>query len=180
MIHPNMATTLGFVMTDAAIDCASICGEMLTRATHIQLQLADGGWRHVDQRHGRAAGERSLGRAAGSQRAAIVGNAITRVMESLAEQIAADGEGAQEADRHSGVRLQDGDDARQVARAIANSPLVKTAIAGSDPNWGRILSAAGYSGVAFDPRASISICRASWSAAAGWPVNFDEDELKQS
>ena len=67
---------------------------------------------------------------------------------------------------------------RQIARAIANSPLVKTAIAGSDPNWGRILCAAGYAGVAFDPRKAdidmqgMAVCR------GGSPPIFREAELK--
>ena len=72
-------------------------------------------------------------------------------MEHLAEQIAADGEGARKlvVIRTTGFRTVK--EALRIARAVANSPLVKTAIAGSDPNWGRILAAAGYSGVVFDP-----------------------------
>jgi len=68
--------------------------------------------------------------------------------------------------------------AEKIARAIANSPLVKTAIAGSDPNWGRILCAAGYAGVAFDPRKvdidmqGIPVCR------GGLAADFFEDALK--
>ena len=70
--------------------------------------------------------------------------------------IAHDGEGAKHlvTIRIRGAR-NDGD-ARRLGRAIANSPLVKTAVAGCDPNWGRILAAAGYSGVEFDP-AKVSI-----------------------
>jgi len=64
------------------------------------------------------------------------------------------------------------DAAARLARAIANSPLVKTAIAGSDPNWGRVLSAAGNAGVVFDPAKPISGCKASLSAAAAWPRHF--------
>jgi glutamate N-acetyltransferase/amino-acid N-acetyltransferase len=71
------------------------------------------------------------------------------------------------------------EDARRIARAIANSPLVKTAIAGSDPNWGRILAAAGYSGVMFDPAEidiylqRVLVCR------RGLAADFDESALKQ-
>ena len=67
----------------------------------------------------------------------------------------------------------------RIARAIANSPLVKTAIAGSDPNWGRIISAAGNAGVAFDPAKvdidmqGLAVCR------AGLAADFSEQELKQ-
>jgi len=69
--------------------------------------------------------------------------------------------------------------AAKIARSIANSPLVKTAIAGSDPNWGRIIAAAGYSGVKFDPRKTdidmqgMAVCR------AGLAANFSEDALKK-
>ena len=77
--------------------------------------------------------------------------AITDVMESLAQQIARDGEGARKFVTIVVTGAADDDGAARIARGIANSPLVKTAIAGSDPNWGRILSAAGNAGVAFDP-----------------------------
>jgi len=69
--------------------------------------------------------------------------------------------------------------AEKIARSIANSPLVKTAIAGSDPNWGRILSAAGNAGVAFDPRKAdidmqgVAVCR------GGLAADFSEEALKK-
>ena len=71
------------------------------------------------------------------------------------------------------------DDARRIARSIANSPLVQTAIAGSDPNWGRILAVAGYSGVDFNPSdidiqlQGVPVCR------RGLAADFSEAELKQ-
>src|SRR5204862_6880791 len=70
------------------------------------------------------------------------------------------------------------DAAARIGRGIANSPLVKTAVAGSDPNWGRILSAAGNAGVAFDPAKvdiemqSVTVCR------GGLAARFSESELK--
>jgi glutamate N-acetyltransferase/amino-acid N-acetyltransferase len=73
---------------------------------------------------------------------------------------------------------RDSESAARIARAIANSPLVKTAIAGSDPNWGRILSAAGNAGVAFDPAKTdihmqgVAVCR------GGLAAPFSEQELK--
>ncbi len=100
-------------------------------------------------------------------------------MESLAEQIAADGEGARKliVIRTNGFRTND--QARRVARSVANSPLVKTAIAGNDPNWGRILAAAGYSGVPFNPSdididlQGVPVCR------SGLAADFNEADLKQ-
>jgi glutamate N-acetyltransferase/amino-acid N-acetyltransferase len=73
------------------------------------------------------------------------------VMEDLAEKIARDGEGARKLITIHVRGTRTDEDATRIARAIANSPLVKTAVAGSDPNWGRVLSAAGNSGVEFDP-----------------------------
>ncbi len=100
-------------------------------------------------------------------------------MESLAKQIAADGEGARKliVVRASGFRTVE--EARKIARAIANSPLVKTAIGGNDANWGRILAAAGYAGVAFAPcdinihLQDVLVCR------AGLAAEFDERQLQQ-
>jgi len=100
------------------------------------------------------------------------------VLANLAEQVARDGEGARKfvTITVSGTPTNDG--AARIARSIANSPLVKTAIAGSDPNWGRVLSAAGNAGVAFDPRTTdihmqgVAVCR------GGLAAPFDESELK--
>jgi glutamate N-acetyltransferase/amino-acid N-acetyltransferase len=100
-------------------------------------------------------------------------------MESLAKQIASDGEGARKLITITARGFKSKDDARRVARSIANSPLVKTAIAGSDPNWGRILAAAGYSGVNFNPfdidiqLQGVPVCR------RGLAADFSEAELKQ-
>ena len=79
-------------------------------------------------------------------------DALTEVLESLARQIVEDGEGAKKLVTIDMEGATSERAAEKIARSIANSPLVKTAIAGSDPNWGRILSAAGNAGVAFDPR----------------------------
>ncbi len=178
MIHPNMATTLGFVMTDAAIDpkplrqmlvsatnrtynCLSVDGDMSTN--DIVVLLASG-----------ASGVKPSGK-----QCDILQFATTQVMESLARQIAADGEGARKLIIIDALGFKNVDDARKVARSVANSPLVKTAIAGSDPNWGRILAAAGYSGVLFDPGnidiylQGLQVCR------GGLAVDFGEAHLKE-
>jgi len=108
-----------------------------------------------------------------------VEGAITEVMESLAQQIARDGEGAQKFVTIEVTGAPSDAAAARMARAIANSPLVKTAIAGSDPNWGRILSAAGNAGVAFDPGKTdihmqgVPVCR------GGLAAPFSEEELKK-
>ncbi|MCC6265337.1 MAG: bifunctional glutamate N-acetyltransferase/amino-acid acetyltransferase ArgJ [Bryobacterales bacterium] len=155
MIHPNMATTLSFVMTDAGLPaaslkrllregadqsyhCMSIDGDTSTNDT--LLLMANG-----------ASGVKVAKDDEGAFR-----KALFSLLRDLARMIAHDGEGAKHliTIRIRGAR-NDGD-ARRLGRAIANSPLVKTAVAGCDPNWGRILAAAGYSGVEFNP-AKVSI-----------------------
>ena len=108
----------------------------------------------------------------------MVEAAITDVMESLAQQIARDGEGARKFVTIVISGAPDNEAAARIARGIANSPLVKTAIAGSDPNWGRVLSAAGNAGVAFDPSKTdihmqgVAVCK------GGLAAPFSEQELK--
>jgi glutamate N-acetyltransferase / amino-acid N-acetyltransferase len=177
MIHPNMATTLGFVLTDAVVP-SRVLQRILTVGTERSYNSlsVDGDMSTNDAVALLANGASKV--KIEKREVVTFTEAVARVMESLAEQIAADGEGARKliVIRTAGFRTEA--DARQVARSIANSPLVKTAIAGSDPNWGRILAAAGYSGVPFDPRrVSVSlqgvlVCR------AGLAVEMDEAGLK--
>jgi glutamate N-acetyltransferase/amino-acid N-acetyltransferase len=178
MIHPHMATTLAFVVTDAAIAPAelqralrqavalsynrlSVDGDMSTNDT--LLVLANG-----------ASGVKITA----SNRAQFQ-RALNEVCQSLARQIARDGEGAKKfiEIRVEGARSTQ--DAVRIARAIANSNLTKTAIAGSDPNWGRILCAAGYAGAIFDPSKTdiwlqgVPVCR------RGLAADYDELALSQ-
>jgi glutamate N-acetyltransferase/amino-acid N-acetyltransferase len=108
-----------------------------------------------------------------------VEEAIAGVMESLAQAIARDGEGARKfiAIVVSGTSNNDG--AVRMARAIANSTLVKTAVAGSDPNWGRILSAAGNAGVVFDPSRTDVYLQGVMVCRGGLAAPFSEPELKR-
>jgi len=79
-------------------------------------------------------------------------NALREVCQSLAEQIVSDGEGVKHVIRLFVEQAKNRKQALKVARAVAHSALVKTAWAGGDPNWGRILAAAGYSGAAINPK----------------------------
>lgn len=179
MIHPNMATTLGFVMTDALV-APVVLRRILVSATQSSYNSlsVDGDMSTNDMVVVMANGASGAAKPNDKERE-LLEKAITRVMENLAEQIAADGEGARKLIiiRVNGFRSLE--DARSAARAIANSPLVKTAIAGSDPNWGRILSAAGYAGVIFDPDdvdiylQGVQVCR------KGLAAGYDEAALKQ-
>jgi glutamate N-acetyltransferase/amino-acid N-acetyltransferase len=151
MIGPKLATMLGLIVTDAAItpedaqrlifqacdlsfNCVSVDGHMSTNDT--VLLLANG-----------AAGEEPLT----GKNLETFETALMNTCDTLAREIADDGEGATHVISIEITGAENREDARRVARAIADSPLVKTAIAGADPNWGRIVSAAGYAGVAFDP-----------------------------
>jgi glutamate N-acetyltransferase / amino-acid N-acetyltransferase len=176
MIHPNMATTLAFVVTDAAIspsllkktlqdvtsrtfNSISVDGDTSTNDT--LLVLANG-----------EAGAPSI--KAGTRAHRAFAAALEHVCRSLALQIVADGEGAQRVIeievRHAKTEAA----AKRIAETIATSPLVKTAFAGGDPNWGRIFSAAGRSGVKFDP-ALVDIKMAGIPVLRrGQPVAFNE------
>jgi glutamate N-acetyltransferase/amino-acid N-acetyltransferase len=180
MIGPRLATMLGVVLTDAALEpddaqrllreaaevsfnCVSVDGHMSTNDT--VLLLANG-----------AAGGGTLH----GEGLAAFGRALTEVCETLAREMADDGEGATHVLRIevSGCRTRD--EARQVARTIGDSPLVKTAVHGADPNWGRIVSAAGYSGVSFDPACLRLRINGTLLFERGAPVPFDADAVSAS
>jgi len=177
MIHPNMATMLVYLFTDVAasptelqrclrgvvdetFNSISIDGDMSTNDTVLMLASGKSG---VALKKARKEFERAL----------------KAVCRSLAQQIVADGEGVTHVVRLKIEQARTPGEARQVARAIANSPLVKTAWAGADPNWGRMLAAIGYSSVKINPsRISIflgplQICR----DGAAWP--FDKNAAHQ-
>lgn len=172
MIGPNLATMLAFVLTDAALaprdlqalarsavtetfNCISVEGHTSTNDT--VLFLANG------------AGPRLQGQAL-----AQLCHAATAVCADLARAIAADAEGAAHLVTLQVEGLRDDEEARRVARAVAESALVKTAIFGHDPNWGRFVSAAGYAGVPFDEE-QLSLWLGDMPLyQAGSPVPFDE------
>jgi glutamate N-acetyltransferase / amino-acid N-acetyltransferase len=149
MIHPNMATMLVYLFTDLAasprelqvclkeaadqsFNNISIDGDTSTNDTALLLASGKSGVQFKSVRNEFQA-------------------ALTKVCRSLAGQIVADGEGVKHVVRLNIEQARSRSEARQIGRAIANSPLVKTAWAGADPNWGRILSAIGYSGVKINP-----------------------------
>jgi glutamate N-acetyltransferase/amino-acid N-acetyltransferase len=181
MIQPRMATTLGFVLTDAQIPAAML-RRMLRRAVERSYNRlsVDGDTSTNDTLLLLANGASGV-RPDPKEMAAGADfeERITRVLEDLARSIARDGEGARKLITILVSGTSTDDAAARMARSIANSPLVKTAVAGSDPNWGRILSAAGNAGVAFDPRKAdiemqdVPVCR------GGLAARFSEAELKR-
>jgi glutamate N-acetyltransferase/amino-acid N-acetyltransferase len=107
-------------------------------------------------------------------------DALEDVCRSLAYQIAADGEGATKVVAVTVRRAPSEAAARTIARAIANSPLVKCAMHGNDPNWGRIVSAAGLAGVPFDPDRAALKLQGTAVFRAGRPLTFDAAAVSQS
>jgi glutamate N-acetyltransferase / amino-acid N-acetyltransferase len=176
MIHPNMATTLAFVTTDADIapgllqktlrdvtartfNAISIDGD--TSTNDALLVLANG-----------EAGAPSIKHGSKAHRDFTA--ALEHVCHSLALQIVADGEGAQRVIEIEVRGAKSEDAARRIAETIATSPLVKTAFAGADPNWGRVFAAAGRAGVPFDP-ARVDITMAGIPVLRrGQPIDFNE------
>jgi len=153
MIHPNMATTLAFVTTDAPLKQATL-SKLLRQATELSFNRAtvDGDTSTNDSIYALASGaatNRPLEDKSAAGRRFVA--ALTEVLESLAKKIVADGEGAEHLVRIEVRGARTDADAVQIARTIAGSQLVKTALHGCDPNWGRILAAAGRSGARFNP-----------------------------
>ena len=153
MIHPNMATMVGYIVSDVAIrprllqraltavvpstfNAITVDGDTSTNDTVVVL--ASG-----------AAGNAAITAKDGNYRRFVA--ALDEVCHSLALQIVGDGEGAGHTIEIEVRGAPSDRAAEQVARTIAGSPLVKTMFAGADPNWGRILAAAGRAGVKFDP-----------------------------
>ena len=178
MIHPHMATTLCFVMTDAAIapvHSSQVAGHRATERSFHRLTV-DGDTSTNDTLVLLANG--ASGVRLNEKERLVFEEVLSWVLQDLAEMIARDGEGARKKITIHVRGAADDESATRIARAIANSPLVKTAIAGSDPNWGRILSAAGTAGVDFDP-AKVDICLQGVPVCRGGvAADFSENELK--
>src|SRR5262245_2869787 len=171
MIGPNMATMLGFVLTDAPVaeadlhhtlkaaaersfNCISVEGHTSTNDTVFLLANGSGT------------------KLAGHELATFQ-DAITSVCVELARKIAIDAEGAEHLITIEVEGCRTDVEAKQIAKTIAESALVKTAVFGADPNWGRVVSAAGYSGVQFDEK-DLSLWMGDMLLyRSGAPVPFD-------
>jgi glutamate N-acetyltransferase / amino-acid N-acetyltransferase len=153
MIAPDMATMLVFIFTDAAIaqQLLQDCVSRLTRRTFNAITV-DGDTSTSDTLLVAATGKASMERIAdlADPRLPAFEAALEDVMRNLAHQVVRDGEGATKFVEIAVSGAVSDEDARKVGMSIANSPLVKTAIAGEDPNWGRIVMAVGKSGAEAD------------------------------
>ncbi|HLX62567.1 MAG TPA: bifunctional glutamate N-acetyltransferase/amino-acid acetyltransferase ArgJ [Planctomycetota bacterium] len=177
MIAPNMATMLGFVATDAKIAPAVLqkCLSEIVDET-FNCVTVDGDTSTNDSIVVLASGKacnKPISKNSGADYEAFRA-ALHSVCDSLARQIAADGEGATHTVTvYVGGTKHDAD-AEKIARTIAESPLVKTAIAGNDPNWGRIVAAAGRAGVVFDPLDTSLTVNGIELFRNGEPAAFDK------
>jgi glutamate N-acetyltransferase / amino-acid N-acetyltransferase len=157
MIEPNMATMLGFLTTDAAVDPATL-RRALKAAVDVTFNAItiDGDTSTNDSVFLLAGGKSGV--RIDETLFAVFVRALIEVCGPLARAIVRGGEGATKLVAITITGAASGPDAGRAARTIANSLLVKTAIHGGDPNWGRLVAAAGRAGVAFDPdRASVRI-----------------------
>jgi glutamate N-acetyltransferase/amino-acid N-acetyltransferase len=177
MIHPNMATTLGFVLTDAAVPAKRLHKMLKAGVARSYNRITVDGDTSTNDMVALLANGASgikLSPADLEQFAATLGD----VLESLAKQIARDGEGAKKLITIDVSGAASDSDAERIGRSIANSPLVKTAVGGADPNWGRIICAAGYSHAAFDPSKVDILFQGVPVCKSGLAVDFDEAALK--
>lgn len=186
MIQPNMATMLSFITTDAAVS-TEVLQVILKRVADKTFNMisVDGDTSTNDTLCIMAsglAGNEEITDINGSDCAAFEA-LLEYVCKYLARKMAADGEGASKLLECRVHGCDTEGNARILAKSVINSPLVKTAMFGSDANWGRILCALGYSGVDFDPKkvdvnfisgaGEINVCK------NGGSVGFDEDKAKE-
>ena len=179
MIHPNMSTMLGFVLSDAAIDSA-LLQQALKNAIGDSFNMisVDGDTSTNDMVTVLANGmaENTLISDEHSEAYQMFASALKDICIALAKQIVADGEGAT---RMFEVKVQHAlsvSDAKTIARAVTSSSLVKAAMYGRDANWGRIACAAGYSGAIFNPDLMDIYVGPLQVAKAGQGLAFDEEK----
>jgi glutamate N-acetyltransferase / amino-acid N-acetyltransferase len=181
MIHPNMATMLGFVTTDANIEQESLLAALkeVTNQTFNMITV-DGDTSTNDMVLVMAngmAGNNTL--TVDHPQWNIFLNGLKLVCQELAKKIAKDGEGATKLIEVQVNKAKSQSDARAVGKSIISSNLVKTAIYGTDPNWGRIVSAIGYSGVPVAPNL-VKVSIGSFVVFEdGLPCPINEEEVKQ-
>ena len=178
MIHPDMATMLSVLTTDAAVEPV-LWRKIVKEAAEASFNqiTVDGDTSTNDTVLGLASGKApgvELMKSEGDKGVSVLAAAVTALLQGLAKAIAWDGEGATCLVEVSVSGAKTDPDARQIAKAVVGSSLVKAAIFGGDPNWGRIACAAGYAGVPFAPDALNIALGPIDLMKAGQPLAFDE------
>ncbi|HMB95410.1 MAG TPA: bifunctional glutamate N-acetyltransferase/amino-acid acetyltransferase ArgJ, partial [Tepidisphaeraceae bacterium] len=182
MIGPRLslqATMLGYLTTDAKIS-PPILRKLLQQSADISFNAVT-----IDDHTSTSDTVCILASGLGAKIASSndikkFAKALNEVSQSLAYQIAADGEGATKVVRIDVLGARNESDAKTIARSIANSPLVKCAMNGNDPNWGRIVSAAGYVNAAFNPDKATLKLQGTTVFRRGQPVDFDAEKVSNS
>ncbi|MCZ6891998.1 MAG: bifunctional glutamate N-acetyltransferase/amino-acid acetyltransferase ArgJ, partial [Chloroflexi bacterium] len=179
MIHPNMATMLAFLGTDAPVEAAflqkavkesadrsfnmiTIDGDSSTNDTVLLLANGAAGGAVIDE---------------GSEESSLFQEALTQLCEHLAKEVVRDGEGASKLFEVIIQGALSDEEARMAARTVASSSLVKTAVYGSDPNWGRIIAALGRSGAAVEEDKLALYVSDVCIMEDGLPVPFFKDSV---
>uniref|UniRef100_UPI000945DD68 bifunctional glutamate N-acetyltransferase/amino-acid acetyltransferase ArgJ n=2 Tax=Bacillaceae TaxID=186817 RepID=UPI000945DD68 len=178
MIHPNMATMLSFITTDAHIehDVLQTALSQITNHTFNQITV-DGDTSTNDMVIVMASGL-SETRPINTDWETFV-CALQKVCEDLAKKIAQDGEGATKLIEVNVLGAQTNEEAKKIAKQIVGSSLVKTAIHGEDPNWGRIISSIGQSEVAINPNTIDITLQSILVLKNSEPQTFSEEEMKE-
>lgn len=181
MIHPNMATMIGVITTDATISSKFL--------KEILKKTADKSFNRISVDGDTSVCDKILILANGmsespeikpdTYEAELFIQALQYLSINLAKMIASDGEGATKLIEINIINANSSDDAHKAAKAIANSPLVKTAFFGEDANWGRILTAAGYSGADFNPESTTITIGSLLLFSKGLAIPFDEAVAKK-
>lgn len=179
MIHPRMATMLSYIATDAVVH-PEVLAQAFRKAVDSSFNRisVDGDTSTNDTCVILANGASELPEILpGTPEAALFAEALAKLCSHLAREIVRDGEGATTVVRLDVRGARDAAQAEAVARAVCNSPLVKCAIHGRDPNWGRILCAAGYSGAGVTPASVDLSIQEVPVLVRGTPVDFDGPAL---
>jgi glutamate N-acetyltransferase / amino-acid N-acetyltransferase len=180
MLHPNLATMLCYITTDAAVD-AEFLQKALKKAVDVSLNMisVDGDNSTNDTVLLMANGVSGQVVKAGTPKAAKFQQALDKVCMYLAKEAVRDGEGATKLLEVKVSGAASVKDARLCARTIIGSSLVKTAVYGSDPNWGRVVAAAGRSGAALEPGKTELFMGDFHLFKNGTPLSFDKKAAKK-
>lgn len=177
MIHPNMATMISAITTDAKISSKDldIALKLCVDKTFNRISI-DGDTSVCDKVVVMASGKSEVVIESGTSEFDLFVEKLYIICEKLSKMLAADGEGATKLLTIKVKNANTQDDARMMTSAIAKSPLCKTAAFGNDANWGRLITAAGYSGASFDPECvdifigDVMVCK------DGGGLAFDEEK----
>ena len=180
MIHPNMATMLAFITCDANISTQTLQQALseLVQITFNQITV-DGDTSTNDMvivmSNGCTNNKEILPNTSDYTKFKAM---LFHVMQDLAKKIAKDGEGATKLIEVNVTGAQNSESARMIAKSIVGSSLVKTAIFGEDPNWGRIIAAAGYADTTFNPNQIDIVIGNITVLSKSTPIHFDKEEMQ--